>query len=70
MASSSYYMALPDNYIYISHLGDSGEYFILPTYPDQVADSMDSSFSSTNALSRYKHIDTNKLFQGYFLYIS
>lgn len=52
MASSSYYMALPDNYIYISHLGDSGEYFILPTYPDQVSDSMDSSFSSTNALSR------------------
>lgn len=52
MASSSYYMALPDNYIYISHLGADGEYLIIPTYPDQVTDSMESSFASTNALSR------------------
>lgn len=52
MGTSAYYMALPDNYIYISHLGESGEYLIIPTYPDQIADSMSSSFQSTNALSR------------------
>lgn len=43
---------LPDNYIYISHLGDSGEYLILPNFPDSIQDSMQSDFSSTNALSR------------------
>lgn len=43
---------LPDNYIYISHLGDNGEYFILPNFPDSIQDSMNSDFSSTNALSR------------------
>jgi len=57
---------LPDNYIYISHLrgeisGHSDEngnsiiedpYFIIPTYPDSIADSLRSTFESTNALSR------------------
>ena len=43
---------LPENYIYISHLGDDGEYFILPNFPDSIQDSMQSDFSSTNALSR------------------
>lgn len=46
------YMSLPDNYIYISHLGDNGKYLLLPTYPDQIADTMQSSFYATNALSR------------------
>lgn len=43
---------LPDNYIYISHLGDDGEYLLLPNYPDSIQDSMGSDFASTNALSR------------------
>lgn len=54
--SSSYqklqYARLPDCYIYISHLGDSGEYLILPSYPDTINDKMQSNFQSTNALSR------------------
>jgi hypothetical protein len=52
MASSIQYLKLPDNYIYISHLGDSGEYLILPTYPDTIQDNMSSTFTSTSALSR------------------
>lgn len=45
-------MRLPDNYIYISHLGDDGEYLILPSYPDTIQDSMSSNFSSESPLSR------------------
>ena len=51
MASTRWY-TLPENYIYISHLGDDGEYFILPNFPDSIQDSMGSNFSSTTALSR------------------
>lgn len=51
MASIQYY-SLPDNYIYISHLGDDGEYLLLPMYPDSIQDSMNSTFAQTNALSR------------------
>ena len=43
---------LLDNYIYISHLGDDGEYLIIPTTPDSIQDSMQSTFSEQNALSR------------------
>lgn len=50
---------LPDNYIYISHLGgDTGDpdgpptYWRLPVYPDSISDSMQSTFGSTNALGR------------------
>jgi hypothetical protein len=44
---------LPDCYIYISHL-DEGykKYWMLPGYPNEVSDSMQSNFSSTNALGR------------------
>lgn len=52
MSSSIQYYSLPDNYIYISHLGDDGEYLLLPSYPDSIQDSMQSTFASTNALSR------------------
>lgn len=52
MGASLQYMKLPDNYIYISHLGDNGEYLILPTYPDTITDSMGSTFSRQDALSR------------------
>lgn len=40
---------LPDNYIYLYH---TDEYFILPQYPDSIDDSIGSTFSSTQALSR------------------
>jgi hypothetical protein len=52
---------LPDNYIYISHLvGEIGAdgtvitepYFILPTDPDSIADSLGSTFQENSALSR------------------
>lgn len=46
------YWKLPDNYIYISHLGDDGEYLILPSYPESIQDSLQSTFSSEYALSR------------------
>ena len=51
MASTRWY-TLPENYIYISHLGENGEYFILPNFPDSIQDSMGSTFGQTNALSR------------------
>lgn len=37
------------NYIYLYHLD---EFIILPTYPDQIQDAMQSTFQETNALSR------------------
>lgn len=52
---------LPDNYIYISHLqGETGTdgqeitdpYFIIPMYPESIADSMNSTFRENNSLSR------------------
>lgn len=46
-----------DNYIYIFHLPDGkhkgeGTYVYLPQWPDQISDSLSSSFTSTSALSR------------------
>lgn len=45
-----------DNYIYIFHLPSSatgeGTYVYLPQWPDQISDSIGSSFAETNALSR------------------
>lgn len=47
---------LPDNYIYISHLDEVGgeemKFWILPFYPDSVTDTMQSTFTETNALGR------------------
>lgn len=40
---------LIDNYIYLFH---TDEFVLIPTYPDTIQDSMRSSFSETNALSR------------------
>lgn len=61
--------ALPDNYLYISHL--DGEpvngkftglgapvYWILPCYPDAMSDSMNSNFTPTNALGRSAPVQT------------
>ena len=52
MSRSINHLELPNNYIYISHLGDDGEYLILPSYPDTINDSMPSTFQQTYALSR------------------
>lgn len=46
-----------DNYIYIFHLPDEkntgdGTYVYIPQRPEQISDSLSSSFSETNALSR------------------
>lgn len=46
-----------DNYIYIFHLPDGkntgdGTYVYLPQWPDQISDSLGSTFNSTTALSR------------------
>lgn len=38
-----------NNYIYLFH---TDEYVFIPTFPDTIQDSMTSSFSETNALSR------------------
>lgn len=47
---------LPDNYIYISHLDDLGDesfkYWILPTSPDSISDSMGSTWTPSNSLGR------------------
>ena len=57
MPESIQYRELPNNYIWISHLkgilpNDRDPFFIIPTYPDSIADSMQSEFANTNALSR------------------
>ena len=43
---------LPDCYIYISHLDENFQYWMLPGYPDEVTDSMTSTFNPTTALGR------------------
>lgn len=51
-SSSVAYYTMPENYIYISHLGDDGEYIQLPSYPDSIQDTMNSTFNQETALSR------------------
>lgn len=43
---------LEDNYIYISHLDEKLQYWKLPGVPDEVSDSMGSTFAENNALGR------------------
>ncbi len=43
---------LPDCYLYISHLDDGHKYWQLPGYPDEVTDSMSTSFVQNTALGR------------------
>ena len=43
---------LPDCYLYISHLDEDYQYWMLPGYPEEVTDSMSSTFGSTSALGR------------------
>ena len=45
---------IEDCYIFIYHLGENneGEFLLLPSIPDEVSDSLGSTFNETNALSR------------------
>ena len=43
---------LPDCYIYISHLDESYQYWMLPGYPEEVTDQMNSTFQENSALGR------------------
>ena len=43
---------LPDCYLYISHLDEGYQYWMLPGYPDKVTDTMQSSFQENSALGR------------------
>ena len=49
---------LTNNYIYISHMDDEYKYWRLPTEPDSVSDSMQSTFNQTSALGRSAPIFT------------
>lgn len=43
---------LPDCYLYISHLDEGHQYWMLPGYPEKVTDQMNSSFQENSALGR------------------
>lgn len=58
MGNNKRWYVLPDNYIYISHLGDEGKFLRLPTYPDSINDTMMSDFQQTQTLSRSAPIYT------------
>ena len=43
---------LPDCYLYISHLDEDYQYWMLPGYPDEISDNLASSFAENTALGR------------------
>ena len=43
---------LPDCYLYISHLDEDYQYWILPGYPDEISDNHNSTFMDNSALGR------------------
>lgn len=43
---------LPNNYLYISHLDEDEQFWLLPNTPDSISDTMQSTFQQTNALGR------------------
>jgi hypothetical protein len=43
---------LPENYLYISHLDEDYQYWMLPGYPEKVTDNMSSNFQDSSALGR------------------
>jgi hypothetical protein len=43
---------LPDCYLYISHLDEEYQYWMLPGYPEEITDNMNSTFGETTALGR------------------
>ena len=44
--------SLDYNYLYISHLDEQFQFWRIPVWPDQLTDSMASTFSSTSVLGR------------------
>ena len=52
MAKNGINNVLEDNYIYISHLDEGFQFWKLPTWPDTISDSMQSTFTPTSALGR------------------
>ena len=52
MANREINQVLEDNYIYISHLDEGFQFWKLPSWPESVSDTMQSSFSQTSALGR------------------
>lgn len=52
MARQKANTVLEDNYIYISHLDEGFQFWKLPTWPDTISDSMQSTFTPTTALGR------------------
>lgn len=51
-------LLLPDNYIYISHLDEDHQIWWLPCAPEEISDTMSSTFSETTALGRSAPIFT------------
>ena len=43
---------LPENYIYISHLDEDFQFWRIPSCPETIQDSMQSTFGETSALGR------------------
>lgn len=43
---------LDDCYLYISHLDENVQFWKLPVWPDELSDTMSSTFQSTNVLGR------------------
>jgi hypothetical protein len=43
---------LPDCYLYISHLDEDFQYWLLPGYPDNISDNMTVNFQPSTALGR------------------
>ena len=52
LGSSGITTLWPENYIYISHLGEKGHWWWIPCSPEAISDSMGSTFASSTALGR------------------
>ncbi len=52
MPSDLFSRILPDCYLYISHLDEDYQYWQLPGYPNEITDSMGSTFRDNTALGR------------------
>lgn len=46
------YLDLIENYIYIYHLGEGGEFAVIPNYPDTINDNQGANFQSPTPLAR------------------
>lgn len=46
------YFNLLNNYVYIYHLGEDGEFAVLPSWPESITDSQSPNWSSSQPLAR------------------